>query len=173
MGLDIVYGKVINKIEGPPGPDFPEEFIGLNIIKAQVPEFALTSLDGLEQDAYYEVKYLDDGVRFGSYSSFGLFRELLGEAVGVKNEEISLKMKGIHKDMPFFELLYFSDCEGVFGPKAIRRLYDDFDEMRPKVVNFINRCAANKKEREWFLERYDMFYSILRKTKDDGFILFC
>lgn len=162
MGLEISYGKIIKKV------DNPDEFNG-GIITAYVPEFAIESLEGLELGASYQVEWVD-GFNFGSYTSFGLFRELLGKMIGVDN--ISLKNQEIHKNMPFYEFLYFPDNEGVFGPKAARAIKNDFDEIKSKVSEFTDKNITDEDDREWFIESYDWLHKAFIEAADDGFVLF-
>ncbi len=50
------------------------------------------------------------------------------------------------EDKPFFDLIYFSDCEGLIGPAACARLAGDFDaHMR----NFSSRGWWYEKAEQW------------------------
>lgn len=41
------------------------------------------------------------------------------------------------KDAPFFELIHFSDCEGVIGPKTSLKLYNDFKKHRQVFYAYV------------------------------------
>jgi hypothetical protein len=67
------------------------------------------------------------GFRAGSYHQYGEFRAALAEiALDVDVHEIWQDPE-IFRDRPFYELLNFSDCQGVIGSEAAADLANDFN----------------------------------------------
>lgn len=77
------------------------------------------------------------GFRAGSYGTYNVWRELLSVyALGVKPETV-WRYPERYVDQPFFELVNFSDCEGMIGPAACVDLAQDFaehPEVREKLL---------------------------------------
>lgn len=90
---------------------------------------------GLENDTVYHFEQQFD-FRAGSYSGYNWWRNELAKLVGyspikVKNEDGSSETRydasaWMAKSGPFWELINFSDAEGVIGPVASMKLYSDF-----------------------------------------------
>lgn len=89
------------------------------------------------------------GFRAGSYSGYGAFRDWLARMAGYRSA--SAVWEGAITTGPFFELIHFSDCEGVIGPVVAAKLARDFAD---READFANRCSADDdyymgKYREW------------------------
>jgi hypothetical protein len=81
--------------------------------------------------------------RAGSYSGYGDWRsELCLLAHGIPATEFWRQER---KEGAFFELIHFSDCEGILGPVACRKLAQDFADYQDQ---------ANDRGNVWFTERY-------------------
>lgn len=109
----------------------------------------LPRADGI--DGIYRFKARFD-FRAGVYSGYSAFRESLAKLAGypkavttyrgiteTRHDEGAFAASG----GPFWELIYFSDCEGVIGPTTSAKLARDFSEHQAKA-------GAD----EWFFERY-------------------
>lgn len=70
------------------------------------------------------------GFRAGSYSGYNEWRRGLAALVGTTTEAV---WSGMNGDSPFAELINFSDCEGVIGPKVSAKLAVDFAEWQAKA----------------------------------------
>lgn len=65
----------------------------------------------------------------GGYSWFGLFRDALSRFIGAPSHPAFLENITRHKaEEPFFELLYFSDCDSTIGAGVCGKLARDFAE---------------------------------------------
>jgi len=131
-------------------------------------------------DGYYthSGEYLT--FRAGSYSSYGNWRKMLSEMLGYPEieklwesirREISLGEvlpEGSNVDIPFIELIYFSDCEGVIGSKVSTKLYNDFVSNRESAVKF----SESKKNSDW-LSLYDDFLKAFKIASNNGCVQFC
>lgn len=164
MGLEIAYGEVFEKTGR---PEVPNE----NILKAWAPSHVSELLGDLELNSYYRVRRYGE-FRFGTYSSFDFFLEILTIAVGIK-EDITRHNVSTYKDIPFFEIFCLAGREGVIGSAAIKELHEDLKTMKPNIELFVNQQATlSEEQKEWFLDRYDMFLYATSKSLNNGFILF-
>lgn len=133
---------------------------------------------GLSGYYLYTGEYLT--FRAGPYSSYGKWRNMLGEMLGY--ESLEKLWDSISRDVvigemleekssinsPFIELLCFSDCEGFIGPKVSRKLYDDFVEYRQRAFDY----SASKKNSDW-LSLYDDFLKAFKIASNNGCVEFC
>lgn len=77
------------------------------------------------------------GIRAGSYSGYGYWREQLAELAGYpamayEGEDPShTSGASMLPYGPFHELIDFSDCEGSIGPLASAKLAQDFADFQP------------------------------------------
>lgn len=93
-------------------------------------------LEGLEVGCGYTTYNCDKthSWRAGSYSGYGEFRNFLAELSGLTCEQI-WKAPNDHPNLPFLDLIDFSDCEGVIGPVACARLNKDFVQFRDMIFS--------------------------------------
>jgi len=103
MGLDIYACSNIKKI--PDSEDAHNLYVNDNF-----------NVEGQIVSGSYESS--DDGFSFaaGSYSGYGQWRQNLAKVAGYKSAEEAWELNG----GPFWELIYFSDCDGVIGQEAYR-----------------------------------------------------
>jgi hypothetical protein len=125
MGLDISAYSRIQKVE-----DTDEASI---YIRRNIPE--LDQGQDIEEGEYKEADDCEaHGFRAGSYSGYGVFRNLLSEKIhGVSSKEI-WENPEIFSDKEFYNLINFSDCEGFFGPCVSKKLHQDFIDNREKFT---------------------------------------
>lgn len=97
-------------------------------------------------------------------------------------------------DVPFLELIHFSDCEGIIGPKTSAKLYKDFEKYRDKFKKESKERTRKENEDQYgdllktfgkerlekFLARenqailiYDDFMSAFETASNNGVVLFC
>jgi hypothetical protein len=176
MGLDISY---YSKIE-------IDEKEGDIYIHPQPFDYQLGSL---KVGALYKLtpESKSDGFRAGSYGGYSQWRGNLAKIAGYESDEsvwkdfnrelryVKLKKIENHKiEMkPFYELIFFSDCEGVIGPEICKKLYQDFVNFEDKV----------KYEYSWpfwdfedsffyFYELYIKWREAFRVASDNGLVSF-
>lgn len=63
---------------------------------------------------------------------------------------------------PFYELINFSDCEGLIGPEVCKKLYEDFVLFEDKA----------KEEDEYFYRKYCDWKEAFRVASYEGFVSF-
>ena len=123
MGLDISAYSKINKTE-----DLDEATIFI-----RRGEYHNDQAKDIEVGEYIEDPLCEShGFRAGSYSGYGVFRNLLSQIILGNGSQQVWENIDEYTDKPFIELINFSDCEGTFGPKVSEKLHKDFVENREK-----------------------------------------
>ena len=69
-------------------------------------------------------------------------------------------------DIPFVELLHFSDCDGFIGPKTSAKLHSDFLEWDENAKNFDSQNS-------YFYEKYQEWTEAFKVASDGGCVIFC
>ena len=149
MGLDIHVYKNVRKVTDPvvlekiqsceEGPREGAFELGYRV--PYINEHFESRAEGLEPNMPYE--YAEDlHFRAGSYSGYGAWREQLAEFVGITNIrgfwgrcEV-MEEQGVEPDVPFWQLLHFSDCEGAIGPVVCRKLAKDFADWEERAEKY-------------------------------------
>jgi len=90
---------------------------------------------------------------FDSYKSFNIRKDKLDSI----NGELVEKVK------PFYELINFSDAEGVIGPEVSRKLYQDFVEFDEKAKSHMEN---------WFYIKYCEWKEAFKVASDGGAVSF-
>jgi len=174
MGLDITVNmgckvadwklqKAIADAEEP-----REEAYEMGLALPYVEEGRECRAEGLEIGKAYKVG--DSwGFRAGSYGGYNEWRKVLAQLAGVADiedfwkREFEVEKDGGRLDVPFAELLAFSDCEGTLGPAVCARLAKDFAEHDER---------AKGHGEDWFYDLYETWHRAMREAAEDGFISF-
>ena len=120
----------------------------------------------MDNGDYYKTEGSEEyDFRAGSYSSYGDFRREIAETFLNSTPVKVWSSPQSYEGQPFYELIDFSDCEGVIGPGVCSKLHKDFVEGREKFVEEVHS--------DWSVERYDRFTKALSVAKEDGVIIFC
>ena len=124
----------------------------------------------------------DFGHRAGSYSGYNEWRRLLAKAaLGMSDEEVWNKVdSGVgYNEIPFGELINFSDADGTIGPISSRKLYDDFVQYEEKVMKMLDRFYLKFEEYEidgdtyhWFKQKYKDWMETFRVASNNGAVIF-
>jgi hypothetical protein len=119
--------------------------------------------DGKE-GACVEVSGKEMHFRAGSYSGYGEWRDGLSQAaMGVSASTVWGDREG-HAGEPFYELIDFSDCDGVFGPEVCAKLAKDFQEHRHDVRPSL--------EEQWMVPLYDKWQEAFSLAAGRGMVKF-
>lgn len=165
MGLDIsAYRQIKLMPEGDPEVD---HYLGAT------PSEFLSRADGIESGCYEATESF--GFAAGSYSFYGEWRERLAQLAGypavLHQSSWERAPRARHAagaweadSGPFWELIHFSDCEGVIGPKTAAKLATDFADHQHKVDALNNE--------PWFRERYAQFRKAFDMASDGGAVHF-
>lgn len=160
MGLDIrAYNKMKKIADIPNEEDEQEEYrLEFETDSTRIYVNSDFNVEGQIIDGYYEHEdYLS--FRAGSYSGYNTWRNKLAVIAGYKSaNEVWSKTEG-----PFFELIFFSDCEGVIGAAASEKLFNDFFSYEEKAKEELD---------EYDFEKYVNFKKAFELAKDDGGVVF-
>lgn len=145
MGLDITYYRNLKKLDvvfdksGRAIDPVTREFLDYDFDAYSNPDFP-EHIAGVEE-GYYAAER-GGGFRAGSYGGYNQWREELAKLAGYPSrpEERYGRVEERHDrgaqeagQGPFFELIYFSDCEGTIGPKFSAKLAKDFSDYQAKA----------------------------------------
>jgi hypothetical protein len=122
MGLDIsYYSNVKRERDINQNEDYETDSNACFYPNPEYPERA----DGLTE-GYYSVES-GSGFRAGSYGSYNKWRNSLAQIAGYGSAENAWKQgAGGRTSGLFWELINFSDCEGLIGPVTSAKLAADF-----------------------------------------------
>lgn len=98
--------------------------------------------------------------RAGSYSYYNAWRAWLAQVAGYGSEAAAFKAT----QGPFWELINFSDCEGVIGPKHCVKLLADFERFHALIKPIPGT--------DWH-RAYGNWLKAFRHAADGGAIEFC
>jgi hypothetical protein len=166
MGLDVsVYqnNKVLDINED--DEDYDYDFHAF----AQEEEWE-DRIKNLEKDRFYEGDQVAHLVSY-PYSSHNRFREELIRLIGRSDllypHDGKINWDKLHpeKNLPFYELIYFSDCEGVLDWQTSEKLYNDFKNHEFFANQFF-------KEEESNLRRFNNWMETFELGKDNGVVVF-
>jgi len=145
-------------------------------------------LGNLKQNTYYSVESVDDFC-VGSYSSYSEFRRILHSLIDngkiedfwnkysylvstdyqvLKREDklkriLDINYKSV--DIPFLEIIDFSDCEGILSCEICGKLYKDFIFYDSKAKNLND---------EYFYGLYKRFTNAtMIASENNGCICYC
>lgn len=137
MGLDItVYQNVVKAPKGEGiDPEYPDD---LETLDGYATFYVNPDFPGRAGKIRDRTVYSVDRVfsfRAGSYTGYNVWRENLAKMVGYTTRDGWEKPEKF-KDQPFFELVNFSDCEGVLGSAVCALLAVDFKQYAAAAETF-------------------------------------
>ena len=121
--------------------------------------------------------------RAGSYSGYGEWRDLLAKTSFRIWEQKMLWEKMDDGDtygtIPFSEHINFSDADGVIGPVASEKLYNDYVRYEKDIMNMLDRFYLKFEDYEidgdtyaWFKHKYKDWKEAFRIASDNGAVIF-
>ena len=175
MGLDISYASKINFESRSISGEGDNLYLYPN-------DSLLDQSEGI-QSGEYACEGVQDSFRAGSYSGYGSWRRILAEMIGWEIEDLWRSVETLVQrnenlndvlnendrfsvDIPFVELLHFSDCEGFIGPKTSAKLHSDFLEWDENAKNFDSQNS-------YFYEKYQEWTEAFKVASDGGCVIFC
>lgn len=152
MGLDIsAYRMLQGPIKGI-NEDEDEKHVCIRVEEAFVER-----ADGLREGYYLGDRTF--GFRAGSYSGYNHWRNQLAEVAGYGSDEGCWESKS----GPFWELINFSDCQGVIGPITSAKLAADFANYQAKAEAYGD---------EYFLHCYNNWRKAFEIAAGHGAVIF-
>lgn len=173
MGLDISYHSNIDLKNPCSDRDSADVYLYPN-------DMIFGQSDGIKGGEYL-CEGIHDSFRAGSYSGYSSWRKTLARLIGWEVEDLwahvatlvqrNDNLNGVLSesdefsvDIPFIELLNFSDCEGFIGPKTSAKLHSDFLEWDEK---------AKAVDQGYFYEKYKDWTKAFEVASDGGCVVFC
>ncbi len=133
-----------------------------HVLAFSLPVFS-QSLRGLVDNAEYLVSGRTEHLH-DSYGGHSFFRELLARTVlHVEPEEV-WNNPSDYVNAPFYELINFSDCEGVIGPIAADDLQADFEHFSAEI--------EKSWEPGWYLDQYRHWHKVFALAAKTGLVQF-
>lgn len=112
------------------------------------------------------------GWRAGSYSGYGDWRNRLSVAILDVPAQNVWADHDRYRDKPFFELIDFSDCEGILGPVAAQNLLADFQENRELYLDYIRDDMQEEFFLDLYVRLYDEWTNAVTLAAQDGMVVF-
>ena len=174
MGLDIRYYSNIKELES----EIDEDDYDEEVIRVYENDGFDYQLGSLKKNALYiPTDNTETGsFRAGSYGGYNQWRNMLAMMAGYESDESVwndfdsqlryIKIKNIEGEniqmKPFYELIYFSDCEGVIGPNISKKLHQDFVDFHKKI----------KGQDRMFIEKYKEWETAFKVASNNGLVKF-
>jgi hypothetical protein len=131
-------------------------------------------ISGLEVGIYKPTgESIEYDFHAGAYSTYNWFRRNLSAAIfGVAPEQI-WENNEAYEGRPFFELIEFSDCDGIIGPDISKKLYEDFETHRSSMIKFcLDNFINDDSSYDYTMGMYDNFTTAFKTASDGGLVLF-
>lgn len=166
MGLDITAYETVRFVQGG-----AEDFDGADGVARLWPNPAFPHATQLAE-GIYEVGGESLSFRAGSYGGYNLFREHLSlAAIGAPPKAVWARLD-FYRGCPFWELVHFSDCEGIISGEAARKLAKDFAEQRETFVDHIAGSVLSSVRADFFIQVYDQFAEAFSIAAESGAVRF-
>jgi hypothetical protein len=166
MGLDIAAFSGLTKSM----INDPDEVWKIGGTHLYVNEDFPDRADGLKTGGYLYNEFTR--FRAGSYSGYNWWRSQL--CMMVHGVEPDVLWAGNDKRLfpAFFELIHFSDCEGVIGPKTSAKLYQDFSEWKEKAEQYA-AGLGDTLNGQTFIGLYRQWMEAFGLASNNGAVKFC
>lgn len=128
MGLDISFYRQIKLEAGIETDEYGDPADCYNLFKAYVNADFPDHADSIQDGGIYSYAETD-GFSAGPYSSYNRWREWLAGLVNTTPEDCW--QGAVSPDALVFDLINFSDCEGIIGSKTSAKLAQDIAMITP------------------------------------------
>lgn len=134
--------------------------------------FGAEAGDGLKPGYYAETfESRKHTFRAGSYSGYNHWRDFLSVCMFGVPAVVVWANESEFVDLPFYELIRFSDCEGTIGPATSAKLAADFEAYAKHAAEFAKAKLCDD-ESEWWLSRYADWQKAFALASDGGAVNF-
>jgi hypothetical protein len=111
--------------------------------------------------------------RAGSYGGYNTFRRLLSEGIAGVDPELIWTSPDFYKDVKMFEMINFSDCEGILGTGVCKKLHPQFVGNREKFETYLREsCSYDETGVMWQMSTYDDFTEAFRLGSENGIVVY-
>lgn len=171
MGLDVTAYSQLQYIEtiedGEEWEDryyFKRDELGYKTFHARHWESAYADRAApIVEGGVYRINGKEFDFRAGSYGGYNDWREVLSMMVHGVMPRTIWENTGAYKGTPFFELINFSDCEGILGAAVCAKLAADFAQYQGR---------ADTSHDEWWLRKYGEWRKAFEIAADGGCVEF-
>lgn len=179
MGLDITAYREIKKVEL---PDDSEEVSEAFMAEGGFRLYHNSDFPGRSNDVpegYYTCTE-SDGFRAGSYGGYNAWREQLAQMAGYPKATGEGLRAGTERhdqgawnatEGPFWEMIAFSDCEGVLGTATCAKLAKDFADWQERAEAFSMGLSTSVDD-GWFMTKYAEWRAAFELASDGGALMF-
>ena len=161
MGLDITAYRNARKVEGVEvdSDGYPKDYDRFDLITGSEIDYTEKNFPGRTSGIVAGIYEAEDsfGFRAGSYGGYNSWRNQLAQVAGFRGDH---DVWDNHSEGPFVELINFSDCEGIIGPKVSAKLAKDFADH------------ADKAGDGYFRDKYDEWRKAFEMASDGGYVDF-
>jgi hypothetical protein len=184
MGLDIMaISNLEKKIKMDPRvkvlswqirPKVKETRIKIDVTPYGSEHGGFNKCEDMEGGKYAETDAtVEHHFRAGSYGGYNTFRKYLSRALcGVEPEAIWATPEDF-KAAPMFEMINFSDCEGILGTGICKKIHPQFVENREKFENYLKeQFGYDENEVRWQMSTYDDFTEAFRLGAENGIVVY-
>jgi hypothetical protein len=114
----------------------------------------------------YRINGDEVDVHGGSYTGYNEWRDWLSRTMlGVPARAV-WENEEIYKGRPFYELINFSDCEGIIGSVVAAKLAADFETHQAPAEHYGQRDDG------WYAKKYREWRKAFTLAADGGFVMF-
>jgi len=156
MGLYVRVYKNIKKIKDCDEADF-RAFVDHPSWKFKI--------KNLEEDGCYVGEQAQPTISY-PYSAHSFFRETLIKLI--EREDLldnagNIDYERLPEDIPFYDFINFSDCEGCLDWEVSAKIFEDFEKYNKKAMEKLTGFSN---------QRYQEWYEIFKSAKDNGVVVF-
>jgi len=179
MGLEIyAISNIVIKHLDPDAYSFNElldsELNSFHInrdFESHVSDYSSAGLDIV--DYTHTNESVENSVSMGSYSSYNIFRNLLSKAVLKVNAETAWNKPSKYCNKPLWDIINFSDCDGVIDCSTSKTLYNNLKESRSIFKTYISKTdSIGEMDEEHNMQLYDELIKCFKLGAEDGIIIF-
>lgn len=122
--------------------------------------------EGIVEDGVYKVNGERFDFRAGSYSGYNDWREWLSVTMLGVTPRTIWQNAAKYQGFPFYELINFSDAEGIIGPVVAAKLATDFAVHQKKAEK------EGRADDGWYARKYAEWRKAFELASDGGMVEF-
>ena len=140
--------------------DFPSHSADFNVASGRV--------EYVRSDESKELEF-----RVGSYSTYNKLRNLMCLSIHNIKIETAWDSPNIYGNKALWDLLNFSDCDGVIDSTTSARILKDLKDNIDNFSNYItNDNDIGEMDTEHYIDSYNMFIDCFELGADSGIVIF-
>lgn len=114
----------------------------------------------------YRINGNEMDFRAGSYSGYNDWRDWLAQTMLGVSAKTVWQNEGAYQGKPFYELIHFSDAEGIIGSVVAVKLAADFEK------HLVLAERHGQHEGGWYLKKYQEWHKAFVLAADCGMVEF-